>query len=86
MGSPAQHPITRNDLGDLDEARWPDGKDPWAFTMIIAFKDAKGALFKFSTSTTGGSNAMRKMLRHVAERSGQISRPRAGRGDRLRLL
>jgi hypothetical protein len=60
---PDQPPINRNDLDYLDEASWPDGKDPWAFTMILAFKDANGEMFKFTTSTAGGSNAIKKMLR-----------------------
>src|SRR5690348_1011102 len=34
-------PIDRNALGDLDERLWPDGKDPWAFTMFLAMKDAE---------------------------------------------
>jgi hypothetical protein len=31
--------------------------------MAIAFKDAEDTLFKFTTSSAGGSNAIRKMLR-----------------------
>jgi hypothetical protein len=56
-------PIYRDSLGDTDEREWPDGKDPWVYTMIVALKDAEGTLFKFSTSSVGGANAVRRVLR-----------------------
>ena len=56
-------PIYRDTLGDLDEGEWPDGKDPWAFTMLLAMKDATGKLLKFTTGTAGGSNAVKRLLR-----------------------
>jgi hypothetical protein len=58
-----QFPISRETLGDTDESEWPDGKDPWAFTMMVALKDSDGALLTFSTGTVGGKNAIRKVLR-----------------------
>src|SRR5262249_55096397 len=56
-------PISRGILGDNDESKWPEGKDPWVFTMLAALKDAEGVLYKFSTSSSGGSNAIRKLMR-----------------------
>jgi hypothetical protein len=56
-------PIERDDLGDNNELDWPDGKDPWSFTLMVAFKDGRGIQLKFTTSSTGGCNAVRKVLR-----------------------
>jgi hypothetical protein len=56
-------PILRNDLGDFEERDWPNGKDPWAFTIIAAMKDDEGVLLKFSTSAKGGENAIRILCR-----------------------
>lgn len=61
--SSTQLPIYRDTLGDMDESEWPDGKDPWAYTMLLAMKDAEGTLFKFSTSSVGGANAVKRVLR-----------------------
>jgi hypothetical protein len=58
-----QPPILRNDLGDFDEGAWPEDKDPWTFALRTAFQDARGNLLKFVTSSTGGVNAIRKLLR-----------------------
>jgi len=55
--------ILRETLGDLDEREWPSGKDPWSYQLIAALKDAKGTLYKFSTGSTGGVNAIRKLMR-----------------------
>jgi hypothetical protein len=59
----SQHPILRNDLGDFEERDWPNGKDPWAHTILVAIKDEDGALLKFSTSSKGGENAVRRLMR-----------------------
>jgi hypothetical protein len=56
-------PILRNDLGDLDQEFWHDGKDPWSFTLRAAFKEARGGLLKFVTTSTGGINAIRRTMR-----------------------
>jgi hypothetical protein len=70
-----QLPILRDTLGDMDESQWPDGKDPWAYTMMIAMKDAEGVVLAFSTSTEGGKNAVRKVLREwKAQRAKHIGR------------
>jgi hypothetical protein len=63
LNNPAQLPILRETLGDTDERDWSEGKDPWAYTMMIALKDADGAMLTFSTSSVGGKNALRKVLR-----------------------
>lgn len=55
------HPIDRNELDELDKAGESD--DPWSYTMYIAFKDAEGTLYKFTASSKGSANAVRKMLR-----------------------
>jgi hypothetical protein len=58
-----QKPISRDELGDLDKNHWVDGKDPWAPITMVAMKDESGAVLTFSSSTTGGRNAIRKVLR-----------------------
>jgi hypothetical protein len=63
LANPTQTPISREDLGDLDKNDWADGKDPWAPIMMVAMKDESGAVLTFSSSTTGGRNAIRKVLR-----------------------
>jgi hypothetical protein len=60
--NPNAQPIRREQLGDLDPDDWPDGRDPWAYTMLLAVK-IDGRMHKFSTSTVGGANAIRKILR-----------------------
>lgn len=59
--SRAQLPIYRDTLGDMDKINQPD--DPWAYTMLIAMKDEDDVQLKFSTSSVGGANAVRKVLR-----------------------
>jgi len=61
--STAQLPVCRESLGDVDESEWTDGKDPWAYTMLLAVKDGEDKLYKFSTSSVGGANAVRRLLR-----------------------
>jgi hypothetical protein len=63
LNNPSQLPVFREPLGDLDESKWPDGKDPWASVMMIAMKDQEGVMLTFSTSSVGGRNALRKVLR-----------------------
>jgi hypothetical protein len=58
-----QPPIHRDQLGYTDESQWLDGKDPWAYTLVMALKDANDTLFKFSTGSVGGINAIKKVLR-----------------------
>jgi hypothetical protein len=58
-----QPAVKREDLGDTDESQWENGKDPWSYTLIAALKDAEGVLYKFSTGSTGGVNAIRKLMR-----------------------
>jgi hypothetical protein len=60
---PGQLPIYRDTLGDMDESQWPDGKDPWAYTLLLAMKDAEGVLFKFSTSGVSAANSVKRTLR-----------------------
>ena len=58
-----QPPILRSDLGDLDEELWTEDKDPWSFTLRAAFQDARNNQLKFVTGSTGGLNAIRRLLR-----------------------
>ena len=58
-----QLPIYREALGDMDKNEWPDGKDPWTYTMLLAVKDEENVQLKFSTSSVGGANAVRRLLR-----------------------
>jgi hypothetical protein len=61
--NPNQLPVYRDTLGDTDESKWPDGKDPWSYTMYLAMKDAESVLFKFETSSVGGARAVHRLLR-----------------------
>ena len=56
-----EKPILRNDLGDFPEN--DDAKDPWSYVLRCAFRFMTGAQLKFVTSSTGGINAVRKLLR-----------------------
>jgi hypothetical protein len=62
LANPTQKPISRDELGDLDKNDWVDGKDPWSPIMMVAMRDESGTTLTFSSSTTGGRNAIR-MLR-----------------------
>ena len=63
LNNPSQFPIFRDTLDEQDESQWPDGKDPWTFTMMIAMRDEDGITVTFSTSSVGGIRAVRKVLR-----------------------
>ena len=56
-----EHPIIRNDLGDFPEDA--EFKDVWGFTLRAAFRHMTGARLKFVTTSTGGINAIRRVLR-----------------------
>jgi hypothetical protein len=58
-----QPPIFRDELGDMHEDAWPEGKDPWSGTILVALRDAKGEMLKFATNSKGGENAIRRVLR-----------------------
>ena len=55
----AQLPDLRDALDDNDESQWADGKDPWAYVMMIALRDGDGSDLVFSTGSVGGKNAIR---------------------------
>jgi hypothetical protein len=61
------HPF-REDLGDLDQGLWEradDGKpiDMWSETATLPFKNPRtGEEFTFSTSSTGGRQAVAKLV------------------------
>ena len=64
--------VPRAELGDLDEDLWPtdpvSGKprDPWARTMSCGMKNIETwEEYTFSTSSMGGLNAVRKLLRSI---------------------
>ena len=52
----------RNDLGDLDESQWEDGRDPWQMNDRIIMQDMEGGLVTFSTQSTGGRRACDDLL------------------------
>lgn len=56
-------PVSREELGNLDEALWRDGKDPWKFTTQCAFRKMTGPLLRFSTQSWGGHNAIKKLMK-----------------------
>jgi hypothetical protein len=73
----AMQPITetydpktlRASLGDLDPAKWPrsddDGRpeDPWKEAAYLPLKDlVKGAKFTYSTSSVGGTRAVKQLV------------------------
>ena len=56
-------PPRRNELGDTDQDQWDVGedgqaRDPWQFTNYLLLQDADGELYTFTTSSTGGRNAI----------------------------
>ena len=55
-----EHPIIRNDLGDFPEDA--EFKDVWGFTLRAAFRHAHGPLLKWVTGSTGGVNAIKRLL------------------------
>jgi hypothetical protein len=72
----AMQPITetydpkalRASLGDTDRTRWPKGddgqpEDPWREAAYLPLKDlAKGAKFTYSTSSVGGTRAVKQLV------------------------
>src|SRR5262245_38574780 len=61
---------SRNELGDLDESKWPEGldgrrSDPWLHQISIVLQRLDtGELFTFSTTTNTGRRACGTLLRH----------------------
>jgi hypothetical protein len=56
-------PPRRNELGDTDQDAWDVGedgqaRDPWQFTNYLLLQDGSGDLYTFTTSSTGGRNAI----------------------------
>jgi hypothetical protein len=65
-------PTPRDELDDTDESLWPvdptsgEKRDPWARTMSVVLKDpATFEQFRFSTSSVGGLNEIRRLLRSI---------------------
>src|SRR5262245_26164785 len=74
---------SRNELGDLDESKWPEGldgrrSDPWLHQISIVLQRLDtGELFTFSTTTNTGRRACGTLLRHYdrIRREGQGALP-----------
>ena len=77
LAEQAMQPITeaydpkalRASLGDLDPAKWPRGdddgqpEDPWKEAAYLPLKDLeKGAKFTYSTSSVGGTRAVKHLV------------------------
>lgn len=61
--SAGYQPPRRNELGDTDQDQWEVGedgqsRDPWQFTNYLLLQDEDKELFTFTTSSTGGRNAI----------------------------
>jgi hypothetical protein len=56
-----EKPVLRNDLGDHPKDE--NAKDPWSYALRCAFRLMSGPQLKFVTGSTGGVNAIRKLLR-----------------------
>src|SRR5262249_19057980 len=59
----------RASLGDLDPAKWPTGddggqpEDPWKEAAYLPLKDlGKSAKFTYSTSSVGGTRAVKQLV------------------------
>jgi hypothetical protein len=65
-------PPKREDLGDLDEARWPKGlsgqpTDPWQHQICLVLQNAMtGVLYTFSTTSQTGRRAIGSLLNHYS--------------------
>jgi hypothetical protein len=62
-------PPLRNQLGDLDQTKWPDGlsgakEDPWKHQMYLVLQGDNSELFTFATSSMTGRRAVGNLLRH----------------------
>jgi hypothetical protein len=77
-GKPVEHimvrvadgnlPPKRSDLGDQDRSAWEsddhgDPRDPWQFTNYLPMMDESGELYTFTTSSTGGVDAVSNLVR-----------------------
>ena len=55
-------PPERDELGDMDRAAWPGGKDPWVFQNYLPLEDVEtGDLVTFVTQSVGGKIAIGKL-------------------------
>jgi hypothetical protein len=54
-----QPPKRRDELGDRDESRWNDGKDPWRFVRVLPlFDDETHESLIYTASSFGGYDAV----------------------------
>jgi hypothetical protein len=60
-------PPEREELGDTDESKWPDGKDPWCRQNMLPMEDREtGDLVVFNSNSHGGRIAIEKLAARVA--------------------
>jgi hypothetical protein len=77
-GKPVEHVMVRvadgsplpkrSDLGDEDRSAWEidergEPRDPWQFTNYLPMMNENGDLFTFTTSSTGGKDAIANLAR-----------------------
>jgi hypothetical protein len=77
-GKPVEHimvrvadgklPPKRSDHGDQDRSAWEsddhgEPRDPWQFTNYLLMMDENGELYTFTTSSTGGVDAVSNLVR-----------------------
>jgi hypothetical protein len=74
-----EQPPEREDLGDLDRDKWPEGldgkpTDPWVYQYLLPFENlSTGEIVIFVTSTTGGRRAVAELCAAYARRAAKIS-------------
>jgi hypothetical protein len=62
--SHGERPAEREELGDLDQTKWPlglDGKtpaDPWTLQYLMPLEDTSGNIVVFATRSMGGRRAV----------------------------
>jgi hypothetical protein len=56
-------PVAREELGDLDEEFWPDGKDPWKRIDLLPFWDIESReVLLFSAANKGSRDAVAQLV------------------------
>jgi hypothetical protein len=56
-------PPAREQLGDLDEKRWPNGKDPWMPVYLLPFWDVETReVLLFSATSQGSRDAVARLI------------------------
>jgi hypothetical protein len=74
----------RASLGDTDRERWPPGdngqpEDPWREAAYLPMKSlATGAEYTFSTSSVGGNNAVKRLVKAYVRQIQQAPETTAG--------